>query len=122
MANRLTHKVYFNAIVDALNGKETEITREDMVAFLEGRIAQLEKKNAHRSTKPSATRVKLEANAQKVFAWMKEDAEKAYLLSEVRIHFEFASPQKTTPIMNYLVDAGLVVRYTEKSTVYYKLV
>jgi len=119
MANKLTHKDYYNAIIARLNGQETEISDADLITFTNGRIAQIDKKNASRKAEPNTEKLE---NAQKVLEWMRTDAEKKYLLSEIRKHFGFTSPQKTTPIITYLVDEGLVTRITEKSTVYYKVV
>lgn len=117
--NKITQKDKYNAIIARLNGQETEIPTEDLIAFAQERIAQIDKKNANRKTEENTEKIE---NAQKVLAWMRENPEKKYLLSEIRKHFNLSSPQKTSPIVTHLVDNGLVARTTEKSTVYYTVI
>lgn len=113
MTNKLTQKQLFNAIVAQLNGEATEVTVAEMVEFCQGRIVQLEKKNATRKTGLTETQKENQEWAEKFVAFMATQPEKAWLISEIRKEFGLSS-QKVTPIMTKLVEAGRVEKHTEK--------
>lgn len=89
-------------------------------AFLEGRIAQLDKKSASKSDKPTATQ---KANAElkdKILAEMAEG--KAYTISEMLKALPSCaelSNQKVSAIMKQMVEANLVVRTEDKRKAYF---
>ena len=116
MANSVkkTQKEMFNEI---LNGYGLSAEHK---AFLEGRIAQLDKKSASKSDKPTATQ---KANAElkdKILAEMEVD--KAYTISEMLKALPSCadlSNQKVSAVMKQLVEAGLVVRSEDKRKAYF---
>lgn len=116
MANSVkkTQKEMFNEI---LNGYGLSAEHK---AFLEGRIAQLDKKSASKSDKPTATQ---KANAElkdKILAEM--EADKAYTISDMLKALPSCaelSNQKVSAVMKQLVEAGLVVRSEDKRKAYF---
>lgn len=116
MANSVkkTQKEMFNEI---LNGYGLSAEHK---AFLEGRIAQLDKKSASKSDKPTATQ---KANAElkdKILAEMEVD--KAYTISDMLKALPSCaelSNQKVSAVMKQMVEAGLVVRSEDKRKAYF---
>ena len=116
MANSVkkTQKEMFNEI---LNGYGLSAEHK---AFLEGRIAQLDKKSASKSDKPTATQ---KANAElkdKILAEMEEG--KAYTISDMLKALSSCaelSNQKVSAVMKQMVEAGLVVRSEDKRKAYF---
>lgn len=116
MANSVkkTQKEMFNEI---LNGYGLSAEHK---AFLEGRIAQLDKKSASKSDKPTATQ---KANAElkdKILAEM--EADKAYTISDMLKALPSCadlSNQKVSAVMKQMVEAGLVVRSEDKRKAYF---
>lgn len=116
MANSVkkTQKEMFNEI---LNGYGLSAEHK---AFLEGRIAQLDKKSASKSDKPTATQ---KANAElkdKILAEM--EADKAYTISEMLKALPSCvdlSNQKVSAVMKQMVEAGLVARSEDKRKAYF---
>lgn len=116
MANSVkkTQKEMFNEI---LNGYGLSAEHK---AFLEGRIAQLDKKSSAKSDKPTATQ---KANAElkdKILVEMEEG--KAYTISDMLKSLECCadlSNQKVSAIMKQLVEGNLVVRTEDKRKAYF---
>lgn len=116
MANstKKTQKEMFNEI---LNGYGLSAEHK---AFLEGRIAQLDKKSASKSDKPTATQ---KANAElkdKILAEM--EADKAYTISDMLKALPSCaelSNQKVSAVMKQMVEANLVVRTEDKRKAYF---
>jgi len=116
MANSVkkTQKELFNEI---LNGYGLSAEHK---AFLEGRIAQLDKKSASKSDKPTATQ---KANAELKDKILVEMAEgKAYTISEMLKALPSCaelSNQKVSAVMKQMVEANLVVRTEDKRKAYF---
>lgn len=116
MANSVkkTQKEMFNEILASYG------LSDEHKAFLEGRIAQLEKKSSAKSDKPTATQ---KANAElkdKILAEMENG--KAYTISEMLKSLECCadlSNQKVSAIMKQLVEGNLVVRTEDKRKAYF---
>lgn len=116
MANSVkkTQKEMFNEI---LNGYGLSAEHK---AFLEGRIAQLDKKSASKSDKPTATQ---KANAElkdKILAEM--EADKAYTISEMLKALPSCadlSNQKVSAVMKQLVESYKVIRTEDKRKAYF---
>lgn len=116
MANSVkkTQKEMFNEI---LNGYGLSAEHK---AFLEGRIAQLDKKSSAKSDKPTATQ---KANAElkdKILAEMENG--KLYTISDMLKSLECCaelSNQKVSAIMKQLVEGNLVVRTEDKRKAYF---
>ena len=116
MANSVkkTQKEMFNEI---LNGYGLSAEHK---AFLEGRIAQLDKKSASKSDKPTATQ---KANAElkdKILAEMEVD--KAYTISDMLKALPSCadlSNQKVSAVMKQLVENHMVLRTEDKRKAYF---
>ena len=116
MANSVkkTQKEMFNEI---LNGYGLSAEHK---AFLEGRIAQLDKKSSSKSDKPTATQ---KANAElkdKILAEM--ESGKSYTISDMLKVLPCCaelSNQKVSAIMKQLVEGNLVVRTEDKRKAYF---
>jgi hypothetical protein len=116
MANSVkkTQKEMFNEIL-----KGYGLSAEHK-AFIEGRIAQLDKKSSAKSDKPTATQ---KANAElkdKILAEM--EADKAYTISDMLKALPSCadlSNQKVSAVMKQMVEAGLVVRSEDKRKAYF---
>lgn len=116
MANSVK-KTQKEMYIEILNGYGLSAEHK---AFLEGRIAQLDKKSASKSDKPTATQ---KANAElkdKILAEMAEG--KAYTISEMLKALPSCaelSNQKVSAIMKQMVEANLVVRTEDKRKAYF---
>ena len=116
MANstKKTQKELFNEI---LNGYGLSAEHK---AFLESRVAQLEKKSASKSDKPTATQ---KANAElkdKILAEM--EADKAYTISDMLKALPSCaelSNQKVSAVMKQMVESYRVIRTEDKRKAYF---
>jgi predicted transcriptional regulator len=116
MANSVkkTQKEMFNEILKGYG------LSDEHKAFLEGRIAQLDKKSTSKSDKPTATQ---KANAElkdKILAEMEEG--KSYTISDMLKALPSCadlSNQKVSAVMKQMVEAGLVVRSEDKRKAYF---
>jgi len=103
---KFNQKEKFAMVKDFIQGKEVEMTIDEIVEFLDGRIAQASKKSASKPKGPSEENVKL---CEKVAAWMK-DTDVDVTIAEVVKNIEgINSPQKATAIMKMLETAGTVM-------------
>lgn len=116
MANstKKTQRDFYNEI---LNGYAlTDEQRE----FIEGRIAQLDKKSTSSSGKQTATQKANVELKDKILAEM--ESGKAYTISDMLKAFECCadlSNQKVSAIMKQLVEGTLVERTEEKRKAYF---
>lgn len=116
MANstKKTQKELFNEILGAYG------LTDEHKEFIKGRIAQLDKKSASKSDKPTATQ---KANAElkdKILAEM--EADKAYTISDMLKALPSCaelSNQKVSAVMKQMVEANLVVRTEDKRKAYF---
>ncbi len=119
MANSVkkTQKEMFNEII---NGYGLSAEHK---AFLEGRVAQLEKKSASKSDKPTATQ---KANAElkdKILAEMEYG--KSYTISDMLKTLECCaelSNQKVSAICNQMVKDNLMIKVEDKRKSYFSKV
>lgn len=94
-----------------------------MIEFVNGRIAQVEAKNAKRSTKPTKAQAENAMLAEAVIENMQ--AGTSYTVSEIqKIVPELAelSNQRATAIVRSLVRVGRVARTESKGKAYFSLV
>lgn len=116
MANS-TKKTQRELYTEILNGYALSKEQRE---FIEGRIAQLDKKASSSSGKQTATQ---KANAElkdKILAEMTEG--RGYTISEMLKEFECCadlSNQKVSAVMKQLVDAHLVVRTEDKRKAFF---
>jgi len=114
MANKMTQRDYFNAIIAMANGEPTKVPAEDIVAFANERISALDKKSANR--KPTKTQTENEVLKAVIFEVL-EKADAPMTVTEVIKADERLSDfntQKITSLMTQLVKAGAVVKTSEK--------
>jgi len=127
MANtKLTQRDYFGAIVTVLNGGTSEIATADLVEFINGRVAQLDKKASGKKAKEAdATREALkgavldalaDGSATTVTALLKANqAEFDAIVGDA------VSNQRLTSILNALVADGKVVKAKDKKSTLFSL-
>jgi len=127
MANtKLTQRDYFGAIVTVLNGGTSDIATADLVEFINGRVAQLDKKASGKKAKEAdATREALkgavldalaDGSATTVTALLKANqAEFDAIVGDA------VSNQRLTSILNALVADGKVVKAKDKKSTLFSL-
>jgi len=97
--------------------------RDDLVEFVDGRVAQLDKKNSA-ERKPTAKQVENANFKADILAWMEPDT--LYLSAEVvkgvpSIVDAGVSAQRVSAMLTQLVNDGAIVRTEEKRKNYYSL-
>lgn len=127
MANtKLTQRDYFGAIVTVLNGGTSDIATADLVEFINGRVAQLDKKASGKKAKEAdETREALkvavldalaDGSATTVTALLKANqADFDAIVGDV------VSNQRLTSILNALVADGKVVKAKDKKSTLFSL-
>lgn len=118
--NKMTQKEMYAQIVMALNGQETVATINEMIEFVNGRVAQIDKKNSNRKSGLTETQKENLEIGKQILEFMKQDTEKAYLVSEIRKHFGLTS-QKITPILTKMVENNELEKITDKRVNFYKV-
>ena len=105
---KITLKEQFGMVREVLEAAG----RDDLVEFVDGRIAQLEKKSASKGKISEAKLAEREAVKDKIFMAIGEDAVSA---SEIvtRLEYEYTI-QKITSMLTAMVKTGEVVRETVK--------
>lgn len=127
MANtKLTQRDYFGAIVTVLNGGTSEIPTADLVKFIDGRVAQLDKKASGKKAKEAdATREALKGAVLDALADGSATTVTA-LLKANQANFDAivgdaVSNQRLTSILNALVADGKVVKAKDKKSTLFSL-
>jgi hypothetical protein len=114
MANKMTQRDYFNAIIAMAKGEPTKVPAEDIVAFVNERISALDKKSANR--KPTKTQTENEG-VKAVILEVLGKADAPMTVTEVLKADERLSDfntQKISALMTQLVKAGAVTKTNEK--------
>lgn len=114
MANKMTQRDYFNAIIAMAKGEPTKVPAEDIVAFVNERIAALDKKSANR--KPTKAQTENEG-VKAVILEVLGKAENPLTVTEVLKADERLADfttQKISALMTLLVKAGEVEKTIEK--------
>ena len=118
MANtKRTQRDYLNDIIALAK----ENGRADLVEFAEGRIAALDKKAENKKpTKTQEANVAVKETIKEVLG----EAEGALTVSAILATGKFAdgtTPQKITALLRQLIEAGVVVKTTDKKTSLFSL-
>lgn len=119
MANKTkkTQRDYFNELL----ALESVKGNAELVEFINGRIAQLDKKSTSGKGKETATQ---KANAELKNKILEEmESGKAYTISEMLKAFECCadlSNQKVSAIVKQMVENNLVVRIEDKRKAYFE--
>ncbi len=103
-----------------------ENDRPDIVEFVDGRVLQLDKKNASGSKKQTATQVANENYKAEIFDFLASTGE-AYTVGELRKKVNICveldmSSSKVTALMRQLVASGKVASADVKGSRYYRAV
>ena len=121
MANaKRTQKDMFGFIISALQGGEVEVSTDEMVEFLEGRIDVLSRKSANK--KPSATQVENEQHKEKILEVL-GGVDKVTCSEVIKLDpaFEGMSTPKMSALLNQLVGANKVVKTIDKKKSFFSL-
>lgn len=114
MTNRKpTKRDYYNALLNIDSVKEND----NLVNFINHELELLDKKNANKSTKPTAVQVANENIKDEILECMGEDSTKGYTISDMQKHFPCCvelSNQRVSALVRQLVYDGKVVRKEEK--------
>ena len=116
---KVTKKDNFNT----LRAIAENANRPDLVEFIDHEIELLEKKNATRSAKPTATQIENAEIASKIPTLLSIGV--LYRLSEIKAMFpeltSASGTQRISAICSKLAEDGVLVRTVEKRVVYYSL-
>ena len=114
---KLTQRDYFNRLLEI----PAVSADADLVEFIEGRIAQLDKKNSA-ERKPTAKQTENAGFKADILAWMEHGTQ--YALADIHkgvpsIVAAGISPNRVTAMMTQLVNDGSVIRETvQRKSVY----
>lgn len=129
MANveKITQKDYFKVIIASLggevDGEVKDIPEEDIIKFLKGRIALLDKKSSNRkTTKNDEEKAKYIALIKEALAGG-EPMTATAIMKTINATGTLAetSIQRVTALLKKLVEAGEVVRDKDKKSVMFSL-
>lgn len=115
----MTKMTYVNAIDMALEGKLTD----EVVEKLNALKVSIEKRNAHKSGKPTKTQVANEALKDEILVAMADGGK--YCIADLVAKvdgLEGASPQKVSALLSQLKASGMITREEIKRKAYYSLV
>ena len=114
---KMTQKEYFANIIKLLNGEDAEISADEAIEFVEGRIDVLSRKSGSR--KP--TKVQQEnGTAKEKIAEALTEAGKPVTVTELIGLVDFSelpfdpTSQKLSALLKQMVEAGTVVKTTDK--------
>ena len=121
MEKKITQKENYNAIINYLKGEPTDISVEDMVSFIEGRIALLDKKTANRKpTKTQESNIALRDTIVDILTEMGTPITASAILTDNRIVAGTSLP-KITAQLTALVKEGRVVRTEDKRKAFFSV-
>ena len=114
MANKKTQREFF---MDAI-GVAMNAGRDDLVEFFEGRIEALNKKTASR--KPTKTQEANEALKSSILEVLTDEGQ---TVTEVltKLNDNTLSNQKVSAVLRQMVEAGTVVKFTDKKKSLFKM-
>ena len=116
MANKMTKKDYFNAIL-----AKYPLT-DDEKAFVEKEIGLLDKKNA--SKKPTAQQIANETYKSAIYEFLSANPSKRYTITELIKEVALCNGltnQRVSAIVRSMQDANLVERVEDKRKAYFKM-
>lgn len=116
---KMTQKQFFNEIIVALNGGESKVSTDDMINFIQGRIAVLDNKTANR--KPSKTQVENEKFKETILEVLVDGGKTATEVLKSSADFDGLSNQKISALLRQLIAEDKVVKDTEKGKSIFKL-
>lgn len=111
---KTTQRDYFEAIKAMLNGDEISFSNEELIDFIDGRLAVLNKKSANRKTKVNEADEALKDAAMAVLANGEKMTVSAIMQADDTLGAE--SNQKISAILRKLITEDKVVREKDKKT------
>ena len=118
---KITQKTMFNAVIDFLNGEDTDFSTEEMVEFLEGRIAVLDKKSANRKTKVNEEDEALKSLTLEALALLDTPSTVTDIMKKVDFPVG-TSNQKVSAILRKLIAEGKVEKEKDKKSTLFSLI
>ncbi len=121
---KMTMTEQYEAIKALLNGETVEnYSTAKAIEFIDGRIAQVAKKNATPTgeRKPTKTQLENEGIKEQIVAVLATATEGGMTVGEVMKELGIESNQKVTSLLTQLRVTGKVVRTEEKGVAYYAL-
>ena len=120
MANKITKRDNFNAIIEVLNSAD----RPDLASVMIHEIELLDRKNANRSDKPTPTQIENAEIKNQILSVMTPG--RWYKCSEIKelipILVKGNGTQRTAALMNQLHAENKVEKKMEKRVVYFALI
>ena len=108
MANKKTQRDYFNEIIEVVK----ENGRDDLVEFVQGRIAVLDKKSANRNKKVNEENENLKAIIVEVLGTMGNGGTATEIMKANDTLSELSN-QKVSAMLRQLKDDNKVIKTTE---------
>lgn len=118
---KITQKTMFNAVIDFLKGEDTDFSTDEMIEFLEGRIAVLDKKSANRKTKVNEEDEELKSLTLEALTILDTPSTVTDIMKEVDFP-DGTSNQKVSAILRKLIAEGKVEREKDKKSTLFSLV
>jgi len=121
MEKKITQKEYYNALISYLKGEETSFTADDLIPFVESRLALLNNRSANR--KPSKAKVETDSFREvvlQVLANATEPMTASEVLADDAIADDVTLP-KVTSALTFLKNAGKVERIEDGKKVKFKI-
>ena len=119
MANttKLTQRDYFAGIVAVLNGEESKFSNEELINFIEGRVAQLDRKASNKKAKTDGADVALVEAITDVLA----DGSRKTVTEMLKANATLGeiSNQKATAVLRKMLADGLVGKVKDKKNTLY---
>ncbi len=105
---KMTKKEKFNTLINIVTDLEIDENQKEMLLdFMEHEIDLLEKKNSHKSTKPTKKQAENIELSEKIYNEMEESV---YYQPKALAESYNISTQKIVPIMTKLVKEGLITK------------
>ena len=111
MEKKITKKEMFAKL------REKVKDNAEMVKFIDHEIELLEKKNANKSAKPTATQIANESHKEKIMEFLGKNGKAT--VTQIMKAVGLESNQKTSALVRQLKESGLVVRTEEKGVAYF---
>jgi ribosomal protein S25 len=116
---KMTKKENFNELMNIVTTLDIDENKKDnLLSFIEHEIELLNKKNGHKSEKPTKKQVENAELAEKIYNEMEESV---YYQPKVLAETYEISTQKIVPIITKLIKEGLLTKVSLKGkTLYFK--
>ena len=107
---KMTQKDFYNEIIKALRGDQTAVSADEMVEFVEGRLAALAKKSENR--KPTKTQAENENVKTDILNTLTAEGQTVSEIIEGMT--TKVSCQKASALLRQLIDEGKVKKSSDK--------